>query len=245
MVLKADYHVHTNLSDGKSSIESVVTAAIDKGLECVCITDHGFSNILCAMSTEKAVYARGEIDRLNAIYGGKVKILLGVEANLLNLDGLTDIHGLDRSMFDVVLLAYHFSARHSRQMVLSYMKALTANMKKRRTERFTRAFMRAMERYDITIIAHPCHPADLDMRLLAQCAKEHNTALEISCKHPIDYRKLVPALDTGVAYVISSDAHEAMNVGRFDVGLRIAECAGIGEDRIVNNTLWKQLGVRD
>jgi predicted metal-dependent phosphoesterase TrpH len=39
--MKADLHVHTNFSyDGISSPEEVVQAALDKGIGCICITDH-------------------------------------------------------------------------------------------------------------------------------------------------------------------------------------------------------------
>ncbi len=40
--MKADLHIHTNYSfDGLSSPLEVVEAAIEKGLDCICITDHG------------------------------------------------------------------------------------------------------------------------------------------------------------------------------------------------------------
>ncbi len=39
--MKADLHIHTNFSyDGVSSPKEVVTSAIEKGIDCICITDH-------------------------------------------------------------------------------------------------------------------------------------------------------------------------------------------------------------
>lgn len=39
--MKADFHIHTNFSyDAVSSPEQVVNAAIKKGIDCICITDH-------------------------------------------------------------------------------------------------------------------------------------------------------------------------------------------------------------
>jgi predicted metal-dependent phosphoesterase TrpH len=38
--MKADLHIHTNFSDGFSSPQEVVKAAIEKNINCVCITDH-------------------------------------------------------------------------------------------------------------------------------------------------------------------------------------------------------------
>ncbi len=38
--MKADLHVHTTFSDGFSSPQEVVNAAIEKNIDCLCITDH-------------------------------------------------------------------------------------------------------------------------------------------------------------------------------------------------------------
>jgi len=39
--MKLDFHIHTNFSpDGLSSPQDVVAAALNKGLNCICITDH-------------------------------------------------------------------------------------------------------------------------------------------------------------------------------------------------------------
>lgn len=40
--MKADLHIHTNFSyDASSSPKEVVDSAIEKGIDCICITDHG------------------------------------------------------------------------------------------------------------------------------------------------------------------------------------------------------------
>ncbi len=38
--MKADLHIHTTFSDGISSPREVVKAAIEKNIDCICITDH-------------------------------------------------------------------------------------------------------------------------------------------------------------------------------------------------------------
>ena len=38
--MKADLHIHTSFSDGLSSPQDVVNTAIEKGINCICITDH-------------------------------------------------------------------------------------------------------------------------------------------------------------------------------------------------------------
>ena len=41
----ADYHTHTIYSDGKGTIEQNVKSAIDKGLEIIGISDHGYKHM--------------------------------------------------------------------------------------------------------------------------------------------------------------------------------------------------------
>jgi len=39
--MKADLHIHSNFSnDGKSTVEEIIAAAVEKGLGCIAITDH-------------------------------------------------------------------------------------------------------------------------------------------------------------------------------------------------------------
>ena len=38
--MKADLHIHTTFSDGFSSPQEVVRAAIEKNIDCICVTDH-------------------------------------------------------------------------------------------------------------------------------------------------------------------------------------------------------------
>lgn len=39
--MKADLHIHTNFSDGAASPKEIVKAALEKNIDCICITDHG------------------------------------------------------------------------------------------------------------------------------------------------------------------------------------------------------------
>ncbi|WP_457550700.1 PHP domain-containing protein [Archaeoglobus sp.] len=44
MLLKADLHIHSNHSDGKSSVREILKSAIAKGLDVISITDHDTLN---------------------------------------------------------------------------------------------------------------------------------------------------------------------------------------------------------
>ena len=76
MKILADYHTHTIFSCGnnekrrhaKGTIEENVLAAIDKGLEVIGISEHGFNHNFYGLSRKNAKKEREEIDRLNKKY---------------------------------------------------------------------------------------------------------------------------------------------------------------------------------
>jgi len=105
--LTADYHTHTYFSHGKGSIEHNVRQAISKGLRRVALTDHGFSQPLMGMTGEKLMQMRKTIDELNGKYAGQIEILLGVEANVVSMDGRIDVPDRFLPMLDVLAVGLH------------------------------------------------------------------------------------------------------------------------------------------
>lgn len=70
---KADFHVHTNYSDGVFSPEKIVDTAIEAGLEAVALTDH--DNILSYDIAQKYLESIGKQDQLEIIQGVEVNTL--------------------------------------------------------------------------------------------------------------------------------------------------------------------------
>lgn len=70
---KADFHVHTNYSDGVFSPEKIVDTAIETGLEAVALTDH--DNILSYDIAQKYLESIGKQDQLEIIQGVEVNTL--------------------------------------------------------------------------------------------------------------------------------------------------------------------------
>lgn len=73
--MKANYHTHTTFCDGKASAEAMVEAALSKGFAALGFSAHS------DMLTDFEAY-RAEINRLKARYAGRMRILLGLEAEL-------------------------------------------------------------------------------------------------------------------------------------------------------------------
>lgn len=79
--LLADFHMHSLYSmDCGCPLEDTVNAAIQKGLFCICFTDHTdyFSDPTSEYEADYAACLK-EITRLRALYGDKIDIRLGAE----------------------------------------------------------------------------------------------------------------------------------------------------------------------
>lgn len=70
---KADFHIHTNYSDGAYKPEDVVDMAIDAGLEAIALTDH--DNILSYNVAQKYLEERNLQDKLEIIQGVEINTL--------------------------------------------------------------------------------------------------------------------------------------------------------------------------
>ncbi len=231
MKLIADYHTHTAYSHGKGSIEANALAAIAKGLNCVAITDHGPGHKFYGVRRAKFAKMREETDALNAKYAGKIKILLGLELNLLSLEGYTDYPEDSAHLFDFFLMGYH-------RGVIPKSGLLSFTIKKRAPSaiaRNTRALCLALARFPIKIVSHPGEYIPLDISMLAKASVKTGAALEINASHPsITADQIRLARAEGARFVLSSDAHTPEKVGDFGAALRLAMEAGLKEDDIVN-----------
>jgi putative hydrolase len=240
MRIIADYHTHTRYSHGKGTIRENVEAAIEKGLKAIGICDHGPGHYLYGVKREKIYQMRKEVDRLNREYK-EIRILLGVEANIIGFDGTIDVDEEIIEMLDILLLGFHYGVLF--KSIGDYLFMNVANPvskllpigRDRIIERNTEAIIKAIERYPIDIITHPGDKVKLNTKKVAEAAYAKGVALEINEKHnELSVENLKIALDTKVDFYINSDAHKPEEVGMVDEAIkRIAE-ANIPISRIKN-----------
>jgi len=258
--ITSDFHTHTRYSDGKGSIEDNVLAAISKGLKRIAITDHGFAHIGIGTKKSDIEKMRHDIKAVNLRYPS-IKVLLGVEANIIGINGEIDVPDEFLSKYDLILLGYHravmpYRIKDAWQLFLkNRLNAIYRIERQGIASVNTQALINAIERYPVSIITHPGAKAQFDIRLLARHAAKRNVALEINPHHDVyETRKdrisnhkmssqMIPqknieyvkiALEEGVSFVINSDAHSPEEVGDFSVSIKIAQAAGVPADRIIN-----------
>ena len=123
--IKGDLHVHTNWSDGKSSIEDMARKAKKLGYEYIAITDHSpSSRIANGLSIERLYEKREELESVRKKVRG-IQILMGSEVDILS-DGTLDYPDSVLKDLDVVIASVHIGFKMERaKMTRRIMKALT------------------------------------------------------------------------------------------------------------------------
>ncbi len=233
MRITADYHTHTTFSHGKGSVRDNVEAAIQKGLTAVGIADHSISHFVYGVKRSKFGDYISCIESAKKEYDGRIEVKAGIELNLVGLDGSVDMP--QSYKLDIVLLGYHKLAVYSNIKTAWYFYTGRTRFGKKYTDRLTDAYIRAVQKQRIDIIAHPGYGIPVDFYKLAKACADYGTMIEINNKHAeMTEEELAGAATTGVKFVISSDAHAPGDVGEVSRAIAFAEEAGLGADRIVN-----------
>lgn len=239
MKIFADYHTHTVYSHGIGTIEENVLEAVEKGLEIIAISDHGPGHLTFGIKKKKYLEMRKEINRLNEKYDC-IEILLGLEANVLGISGKVDVDEDILALNDILLCGYHFgSLPHGigdlRIHIYNMTKKFSKWIYKRAKVLNTLAVTNALRNYDIKILTHPGSKGPIDLLEVARVAYEEGTLLEISNHHSkLSTEDLIMLKDSKVGFVVSSDAHRPMDVGRFKIALKKIEAAEMDIRRVEN-----------
>jgi len=250
MKITGDFHTHTIYSSGflikgmhaKSTIEENVKAAYKKGLQTIVISEHGPSHYLYGVRKKNLKLIREEVNRLNEIYSPKgLKVLMGLESNLVGLNGQIDVDENIIEMIDILLMGFHYGStpKSVREGMNLYVKSQIAKLSGYKldeiTEVITESYISAIKNFPINIITHPGAKVNLDILKLAQEAEKRDVALEINSRHGnLNLEDLKLLKNTNVKFYINSDAHSSKEVGNFECGLEIFLSSGLDKNRVVN-----------
>ena len=238
--IKFDYHTHTVYSrvgpylHGKGRIIDNARAAAERGLEALAITDHGPSDFY-GLSIKRIPQMRRDISSAKFAFP-KLKILLGVEADIVDTPNGIDVKPADIEKFDFINAGYHYVPKcHMISNWLAFHLPYPADAREKLRRQNTARIVKALKSNDINILTHPGDKAFIDEHAVAKACEETGTLVEINArhKHPdADDLRIYKQYD--VSFVISSDAHQPKHVGRYVESLALAMEAGIDPERIVN-----------
>lgn len=241
MLLYGDYHTHTLYSrhhHGKGTVLENASVAADKGLKQIAITDHGFNHEFFGIRRKNISSLQEDILNAKEITG--VDILLGVEANLISLDGDVDVKESDYEFLDIFLMGYHKMV-HTCSMKDKFLLCWANNIgkhfgeSKERTNRNTTALLKALDKYPIDIITHLNYGFQTDTIAIAKMAKQKGIYVELNGKRinfTEDEIKIMTA--EGVKFIVNSDAHTPDRVGEVNNGLNLIYKYDIPLSQVVN-----------
>jgi DNA polymerase (family 10) len=233
--LKGDLHVHSEWTDGHSSIEEMAVAAQKRGYAYLAICDHsptiGVTNGLTAPRLKKQMQ---EIDKLNKkLARGKkpFRILKGIEVDIRST-GKLDLEDDVLKQLDIVVAAVHTKFGQSQ-------------------DEMTKRIIKAAENLHVDVIAHPTgrligrrEPYQVDMDKLMDACKANGKALELnSYPERLDLSDLNcrKAKEKGVKITISTDAHRDGHLDWISFGIATAKRGWIEPEDVINTLSLSKL----
>lgn len=240
MILTADYHTHTPYSHGKNTVLENASAAKKAGLREIAITDHGFNHILFGLKRKNLASLRAEIDEAQRLTG--VNVLLGMESNLISVDGSTDMTINDLVNFDIYLCGIHevvnfksFSDMYN-LMVKNYAAyKLGKKPSQKIIDKTTDAYVNAIKNNPIDILTHINYKCYCNLEEVAKVCADYGTYIEINTKkRHVSAEELNLMASTGVRFVIDSDAHSSDRVGDIAIAEELLKEASVPLEQIDN-----------
>ena len=240
MILTGDYHTHTPYSHGKNTVMENTVAAQKKGLKAIGITDHGFNHIIFGLRRRKLAALRAECTAAEEATG--VKVLMGMESNLISSDGFTDMKESDLQYFDLYLCGLHevLWYKNIRDFyTLSVRNYFAYKSGKKPADKLfettTRAYIEAVKKNPIDILTHINFRCFCDIKEVAKCCADYGTYIEINTKkYHVTPEELRIMADAGARFVIDSDAHSADRVGDTKIAEQLLSSPDMPLDRIDN-----------
>jgi DNA polymerase (family X) len=221
--MRGDFHMHTDWSDGRDSLEAMIAAAASLGYQYHAISDHSRGQARrYGMDALKLREQRAEIAALGERYG--IRTLCASEVDILP-DGSLDLDDATLAELDVVIASVHVATRQSR-------------------EEMTARLIRACENRYVTIIGHPTGRRfdsssgyEFDYDAVFAAAARTGTALEIdgqAARLDLPAPLARKAKSFGVMFALDSDAHRTENLGAINFAVGQARRAGLGTPVVLN-----------
>jgi DNA polymerase (family 10) len=222
--MRGDLHMHSTWSDGRASLEEMLTGCVERGYEYFAITDHSKALAMAGGLDAKKLRRQWlEIEEVASRHP-EIRLLRSMEVDILG-DGSLDLEDELLAELDVVLVAVHsrFNLPEAEQ---------------------TKRVVAALQHPEVNILVHPTGrllnrrgPIALDLDAVLDCAAENNVAVELN-SHPdrldLSDTNLMLAKERGLKVVISSDAHRVVDLGLMQYGVGQARRAWLEKSDVLN-----------
>ncbi|WP_420615830.1 DNA polymerase/3'-5' exonuclease PolX [Candidatus Palauibacter sp.] len=222
--LRGDVHMHSDWSDGRVSLETMVEACVARGYEYMAITDH--SKALAMVEGLDAAKLRRQWEEIAEVQAAhpEIRILRGLEVDILR-DGSLDLEDDMLDQLDVVIISVHsfFGMERARQ---------------------TSRILKALAHPRSMIFGHPTGriinrrgPIDVDIDDILHACAEFGVAVEVnSHPHRLDLKDshLWRARELRVPVVVATDAHRPDDLDLAHYGIEQARRAWLTPEHVLN-----------
>lgn len=223
MKIVADLHCHTIASvHAYNTLRDNLNVAKAKDLVGLAITDHG---IACPDSPPLS-YFENLMSLPKWVEG--IRLLKGVEANIIDYDGNLDMPEALLKKLEIVVASFH-----------------QTTTKPGSFEEHTKAYLKLAENPNVNFIGHSGTPAFCyDYAKVIPVLKKYGKIVEINAHSFICRKSSIPncteilriCKKNDVRIVVNSDAHSEFELGSWDLALeKIAE-VGFPEELIINSS---------
>jgi DNA polymerase (family 10) len=229
--IRGDLQCHTTASDGQHSIREMGEAAAARGLEYLAITDHSKRVTMAHGLDDDATRRHAEEIRRT---GGKLKgvrLLAGIEVDILK-SGKLDLREKTLASLDWVVAGIHYDRSLG---------------KKAMTDRYLAAIGSGV----VHCIAHPLgriigqrDPLELELDRLFEACAGHGVFLEINAQPD---RLDLPdvhcqrAREAGVRFSLATDAHSVSGLDCMRYGVTVARRGWLSAGDIVNTRPFEKV----
>lgn len=220
-----DVHTHTLVSGhAYSSMQEMVEAASQKGLQILGMAEHGPS----IKGACNPIYFRNLHVIPKEING--VEVLVGAEINVLDKNGNLDLKDSDIDRLMIRIAGIHGST-----------------FEKGTKDENTQGLLEVIRNPKIDIISHPADgTAELHLEQIVLAAKEHGMLLEVNNSSLNPHRKKVNAWTYNrelvrlckkyeLMVILGSDAHISYDVANYDYIFQLLEEEEFPTDLIIND----------
>ncbi len=222
--VRCDLQMHSDWSDGGQTLEEICETGVARGYSHAAVTDHSYGlPIAGGLSMERVAAQHAAIDRLNARYRGRFRLLKGIEANI-RADGSIDMSPGELAQLEIVVAAPHSALRSSADQ--------------------TPRMIGAVQTPGVHILGHPrgriygSRPGvTADWPRVFTAAARAGVAIELDgdpSRQDLDFDLARGALASGCLFAIDSDAHAGDQWWYADTALAHARIAGIPRERVIN-----------
>ncbi len=218
-------HCHTTWSDGLHSVKDMALHATSLGYRYIVITDHSKAAFYANGLDEHRLLEQGkEIDKLNLELNGKIRILKGIECDIMN-DGSMDLSSEVLQSLDLVIASIHTNLNMVQSKAMERLLKAVSNPCVHMLGHPTGRILLAREGYPV------------DHRTLVDACSEYGVMIEINAnpaRLDLDWTYVDYALEKGLYLSINPDAHSCEGMEDVQYGVWMGQKGGLTAARCAN-----------